>query len=180
MPIQSTTDRGSETTEIYGIVNALRWVYCSFANFNLFNTSTSLISARELFGNDLAIEEIPAHRFLKSVHNITIERGWLRLRLQWGDNIVYWWNQGELLGIYKPDDPRHQWVLQVANRLINWLLNQNTCCMALVDTHPGRAIQLTSCPLWQKEILALWYLSNGGHGTLWRFRCGILSTAGWH
>ena len=49
---------------------------------------------REIFADHLSITELPAHRFLKSIHNITIERGWLRLRLQWGDNVKLFWEAG--------------------------------------------------------------------------------------
>ncbi|KIJ41027.1 hypothetical protein M422DRAFT_172686 [Sphaerobolus stellatus SS14] len=85
MPIQSTTDCGSETTQIYGIVNALQ----------------------ELLQLELPLDEIPAHRFLKSVHNIMIERGWHRLHIQWGDTVAYEWNMGIISGIYNPDLPHH-------------------------------------------------------------------------
>jgi hypothetical protein len=47
---------------------------------------------------------LPAHRFLKSIHNITIERGWLRVRVQWGDNVKVFWEAGE--EIYNDMDPR--------------------------------------------------------------------------
>jgi hypothetical protein len=81
MPIQSTTDCGSETTDLYGFANALR----------------------EAFAPHFDIDELPAHVFLKSIHNITIECGWLRLRLQWGDNVKIFWDAGA--GIYNPSDP---------------------------------------------------------------------------
>lgn len=45
-----------------------------------------------------------AHVFLKSIYNITIERGWLRVRLTWGDNVKLFWKAGE--GIYNPTIPK--------------------------------------------------------------------------
>ena len=63
------------------------------------------VSYREAFSPALPIDEVPAHCFLRSVHNITIERGWLNLQLQWGDNIVIAWDQGE--GVYNPSNPKH-------------------------------------------------------------------------
>ncbi|EGN91665.1 hypothetical protein SERLA73DRAFT_157463 [Serpula lacrymans var. lacrymans S7.3] len=42
----------------------------------------------EYFSPHLSPDELPAHRFLKSVHNITIEHGWHSLRIQWGDNLM--------------------------------------------------------------------------------------------
>ncbi len=41
-----------------------------------------------------------AHRYLKSIYNITIERGWLRLRIEWGDNVRIFWEAGE--GVFNP------------------------------------------------------------------------------
>ncbi|KAJ8579873.1 hypothetical protein M405DRAFT_869891 [Rhizopogon salebrosus TDB-379] len=88
MPLQTTTDCGSETTEVYGFANALR----------------------EIFSLNLSTDELPAHRFLKSVHNITIERGWLRVRVQWGDNVKVFWEAGE--EIYNDMDPRQYSLVQ--------------------------------------------------------------------
>lgn len=60
---------------------------------------------REIFASDLPIEELPAHRFMQSIHNITIERGWLRLRLHWGDNVKIFWESGA--GIYNSSNQTH-------------------------------------------------------------------------
>ena len=60
---------------------------------------------REVFASHLSVSEIPAHKYLKSVHNITIERGWLRLRLQWGDNVKVYWDAG--IGVYVAENPAH-------------------------------------------------------------------------
>ena len=59
-----------------------------------------------MFG-DVPVEEIPAHVFLKSIRNITIERGWFRLRLDWGDNAKEFFLRGEALGIYNKMNPKH-------------------------------------------------------------------------
>ncbi|GJJ06727.1 hypothetical protein Clacol_000923 [Clathrus columnatus] len=83
MPVQMTTDCESETGRIFGLVNTLR----------------------ETFAPHLGEDAPPAHRFLHSVNNITIERGWLQLRLQWGDNVKIYWEAGE--GIYHPQDLKH-------------------------------------------------------------------------
>ena len=58
---------------------------------------------REAFAPDLPIIILAAHKFLKSIHNTTIERGWLRLRLQWGDNVIVFWEAG--CELYDPLDP---------------------------------------------------------------------------
>ncbi|KAF9229380.1 hypothetical protein BS17DRAFT_805109 [Gyrodon lividus] len=90
MPLQTTTDCGSETIEVYGFANVLR----------------------KYFSPNLSTDDLPAHRFLRSVHNITIECGWLCLRLQWGDNVKVFWVAGE--EIYNEMDLRQY-------DLIKWL-----------------------------------------------------------
>ncbi|KIK79777.1 hypothetical protein PAXRUDRAFT_160336 [Paxillus rubicundulus Ve08.2h10] len=79
-----------QTTQVYGFVNALR----------------------EYFLPHLLVDELPAHCFLKSVHNITIECGWLPLRQQWGDNVKVFWEAGH--EVYNNMDFR-QWLL------VQWL-----------------------------------------------------------
>jgi hypothetical protein len=49
----------------------------------------------------------PAHCFLKSIHNIVIEKGWWRFRMLWGDNIVAFYEAGITNGIYNIDVPGH-------------------------------------------------------------------------
>ncbi|KAF9470531.1 hypothetical protein BDN70DRAFT_888988 [Pholiota conissans] len=82
MPVQSTTDCGSETTRMFALATALR----------------------DLF-SDLDSEESPAHRFMRSINNITIERGWLRFRLALGDTLIAIWRSGSHL--YNPMDEQH-------------------------------------------------------------------------
>ncbi|KAJ6622518.1 hypothetical protein B0H10DRAFT_2162751 [Mycena sp. CBHHK59/15] len=83
IPLQTTTDCGSETTLLYGIVNALR----------------------QRFHPDIDSIEVPPHVYLRSVHNISVERQWLRLRLDFGDNCVLAYNQGIENGQYNSNDP---------------------------------------------------------------------------
>ncbi|KAG1884584.1 hypothetical protein F4604DRAFT_1878644 [Suillus subluteus] len=99
IPIQTTTDCGSETTEIYGFGTLLP---------------------------HLSLNELPAHKFLKSVHNTTIECGWLRLRLQWGDNVKVFWEAGR--GMYNEMDPRH-YDLLVQQELNQLRENFNNHCV---------------------------------------------------
>ncbi|THH28069.1 hypothetical protein EUX98_g6112 [Antrodiella citrinella] len=83
VPLQSTTDCGSETTLMYGLANALR----------------------EAVSPDLPTSELPAHRFLRSVHNITIERGWIPVRHEVGDNVHVFWEAGA--DVYDANDEDH-------------------------------------------------------------------------
>jgi hypothetical protein len=61
---------------------------------------------REITHPEIDILELPARVYLRSVHNISIERAWLRLRLDWGDNAVIVFEQGKDEGIYNPDNPQ--------------------------------------------------------------------------
>jgi len=64
------------------------------------------------------IVELPAHVYIRSVHNISVERGWLRLRLDFGDNAVLFFNKGIEDGLYNPDDPNHLCVDLTLNVLV--------------------------------------------------------------
>ncbi|KAJ7833023.1 hypothetical protein B0H14DRAFT_3087727 [Mycena olivaceomarginata] len=92
VPLQTTTDCGSETTLLYGIVNAIR----------------------DMFHPGLKEAQIQAHNYLWNVHNITVERTWLRLRLEFRDTTVLNFNQGIADLKYHNADPDHyelcQWL----------------------------------------------------------------------
>lgn len=60
---------------------------------------------REIFHPDFSNVESPAYRYLRSVHNISIERSWLRLKIEWGDSVVLAFEKGSLDGIYNANDP---------------------------------------------------------------------------
>lgn len=85
MPIQTTTDCGSETTVVYGLANALR----------------------EAIGVDRDTTK-PAHKFLRSVHNIRIERGWVDFRQGLGHNVPHFWENGE--GVYVEGNLTHEYL----------------------------------------------------------------------
>ncbi|KAK6974879.1 hypothetical protein R3P38DRAFT_2583362 [Favolaschia claudopus] len=76
MPVQTSTDCGAETTELCATTMALRTAF------------------HPGFDETDVEDELPAHVYLKSVHNISIERSWLRLRLDVGDNCVFKFNEG--------------------------------------------------------------------------------------
>ncbi|KAJ2918367.1 hypothetical protein MD484_g2022, partial [Candolleomyces efflorescens] len=88
MPLQTSMDCGSETTQVFGIANALR--------------------------PEIPLNELPAVRYMRSVHNISIERAWLRLRLDWGNNVVEVFNRGIQDGTYNEADP-------LQSQLVAWL-----------------------------------------------------------
>ena len=72
------------------MANALRYVLLSillvanFANFLY----------RECFHPDVDGNVLPPHNYVRSVHNISVERSWLRLRLDFGNNAVTVFKQG--------------------------------------------------------------------------------------
>jgi hypothetical protein len=78
---------------------------------NFLSCSSNLQFYSETFVPELSIDEIPAHRFLKSIHNITIERGWAQLKFQFDVNVDKFWDEGILNGIYNPNDDRHWYTL---------------------------------------------------------------------
>lgn len=70
--------------------------------------STFLIYySRDFFRPDIDSNDVPAHRFLRSVHNIVIERGWLRLRSLWGDNVYLEYMKGIEAGLYDENNEVH-------------------------------------------------------------------------
>ncbi|KAF9487145.1 hypothetical protein BDN71DRAFT_1405132, partial [Pleurotus eryngii] len=107
MPLQMTTDCGIETTVIYGLASALR----------------------DTFSPELPRDELPAHRFLRSIHNITIERGWAQLRIKWVDNMKTFWEGGASL--YHPEVVREYnlvmwlWPKLLQQELDYWCSRQN-------------------------------------------------------
>ncbi|KAJ7216981.1 hypothetical protein GGX14DRAFT_601649 [Mycena pura] len=86
VPLQTTTDMGSET----GVLAALQ---------------TSL---RQAALPELSVEELPAHRSVKSVYNITRERNWRPLWEKELANVKYQYETGKIEAGYHPQDPIHQ------------------------------------------------------------------------
>lgn len=65
---------------------------------------------REIFHPDFDNRELPAHVYLRSIRNISIERSWLCLRLEFGNNAITTFEKGTDDGIYNPDIQKHQYV----------------------------------------------------------------------
>ena len=104
IPVQMTTDCGSETTQLYGLVNALRCVLLLLESNRLLSHTTH---TREIFHPEFDNRELPAHVYLRSVRNISIERSWLCLRLEFGNNAIISFDKGVDDGIYNPDIEEH-------------------------------------------------------------------------
>ncbi|KAJ7042660.1 hypothetical protein C8F04DRAFT_1076673 [Mycena alexandri] len=86
VPVQVTSDRGSETRDAYAFQTALR----------------------ETFAPDLLNQLIPSWRFLPSPHNITVESGWRPLFYTWGVNVLEFFNAGLFDGFFEAGNPLHE------------------------------------------------------------------------
>jgi len=121
IPLQFTTDCGSETTQLYGIMNALR----------------------EILHPEYCSNELPAHVFLRSVHNVSIERSWLRLRMGLGDNAIKWFEYGINEGMYNQYDYancvvcRWLWAKLTKQELRSWVAYANGVPMRKDKDKPG-------------------------------------------
>lgn len=70
--------------------------------------NTNYIYGREIFHSDVQLNELPAHIYLRSVHNIVIERSWRHLQIDWGKNAIEVFERGKIEGWYDEDDENHQ------------------------------------------------------------------------
>ena len=73
---------------------------------------------RSAFAPEYDNEVLPAHVYLQSIHNISIERSWLHLRLDMGDNAVIAFQRGELEFGYDDQNAQHQYVCATYNRAV--------------------------------------------------------------
>jgi len=85
IPKQASTDCGSENTIIYELGNALKEAFAT---------------------NGEGDDNKPAHVFLRSVHHIPIERGWVDFRRDFGQNFFHFWDVGA--HIYNHDNVIHR------------------------------------------------------------------------
>jgi hypothetical protein len=83
-------------------MNALRYVAGRL--MQMFGHADFLVVS-EILHPEYCSNELPAHVFLRSVHNVTIERSWLRLRMGLGDNAIEWFERGINEGVYDQHDP---------------------------------------------------------------------------
>ncbi|KAJ7163849.1 hypothetical protein C8R43DRAFT_879192 [Mycena crocata] len=88
MPLQTTSDKGSETGLLAATQTALRQIYLP----------------------DLELETVPAHLSVKSVYNITRERGWRPIWEKELANVKYAYESGKMAAGFHPEDPIHQGV----------------------------------------------------------------------
>jgi len=98
---------------------------------------------RILFHGDIDINEFPAYNYLRSVHNISSERSWLRLRLDFGDNAVLFFHKGIEDGVYNSNDVNHYelcqwlWPRLLQKELDTFMEFRNGCMMRKDKEKPG-------------------------------------------
>ncbi|KAF8512925.1 hypothetical protein JB92DRAFT_3168856 [Gautieria morchelliformis] len=101
IPLQVTSDMGSETGQLAALQTALRMEYLP----------------------GLTVDELPPHQFVKSVHNITRERAWRPIFHQELKNILATWKDGQIEVGYRASNPTHHmcaiwlWAQVVQDRL---------------------------------------------------------------
>ncbi|KAM6501724.1 hypothetical protein JOM56_001701 [Amanita muscaria] len=77
------------------------------------------------------------------IHNISAERSWLRLRLDFGDNAVLFFNKGIEEGVYNSDDANHYqlcqwlWPRLLQKELDKFMEFRNGCMMRKDKEKPG-------------------------------------------
>ena len=101
VPLQFTTHCRSETTQLYGIMDSLR---CAINPFHVIMRLKSSSGTSEILHPEYCSNEPPAQVFLRSVHNVVIERSWLRLRMGLGENALHWFEHGVNEGMYDQND----------------------------------------------------------------------------
>ena len=82
-------------------MNALR---CATNPIDTRKQLTSAPGTREILHPEYCSNKLPAHVFLRSVHNVAIERSWLRLRMGLGDNAIHWFEYGINEGMFNQYD----------------------------------------------------------------------------
>ncbi|KAJ6596489.1 hypothetical protein B0H10DRAFT_1828332, partial [Mycena sp. CBHHK59/15] len=85
MPLQTTSDKGSETAKLAAVQTALRQIYLP----------------------DLELDTVPAHLSVKSAYNITRERGWRPIWEKELANVEYAYESGKIASGYHSQDPIH-------------------------------------------------------------------------
>lgn len=101
IPIQFTMDHGSETTGLFGLINALQYRY-SVSRVLWWSNAMTLNS--HIFYPECPVDEVPAHIFLRSIQNIAIKWSWLWLCLDFGDNAIAFFQKGIEDGIYNSNN----------------------------------------------------------------------------
>lgn len=84
MPKQTSTDCGTENTLIYGLAHTLREASAHHET------------------------DKRAHIFLRSIHHVPIERGWLDLRHELGHNFPHFWEEGR--NVYQEGNRIHYYL----------------------------------------------------------------------
>jgi hypothetical protein len=104
MPMQTTSDMGSKTGGLAAAQTLLRYVEIASKSHK------AHLENRQIYLLDLPLDSLPAHRSVKSVYNITRERGWRPIWEKELANVKYAYETGKISAGFHPEDPIHQCV----------------------------------------------------------------------
>ncbi|KAJ7626227.1 hypothetical protein B0H17DRAFT_963451, partial [Mycena rosella] len=91
IPIQLTTDKGSEVGWLYAFMSTLRCVFLL-----------------EIYAADIDINLYPFHVLIKSIHNTVIEGFWRQLKEKLGLNLKEFLLRGKVEHLFNAHDPWHE------------------------------------------------------------------------
>ncbi|KAJ7025817.1 hypothetical protein C8F04DRAFT_1298905, partial [Mycena alexandri] len=91
IPIQLTTDKGSEVGWLYAFMSTLRYVFLL-----------------EIYAADIDKDLYPFHVLIKSIHNTVIEGFWRQLKEKLGLNLKDFLLRGKIEHLFNAHDPWHE------------------------------------------------------------------------
>lgn len=97
------------------------------------------MSRREIFFPEYEQELLPAYLYMRSVHNVSIERSWRTLKVDFGDNAVILYN--EFPDCFEPNNANHVFVYSIFYLYHYSYCFQGVEPMALVKNPTTRAQQ---------------------------------------
>ena len=113
VPVQGSSDCGSETRDAYAFQTALRCVPLPLLGKRIDP------AYRALFAPDLLDKLIPSWQFLSSPRNITVESGWRPLFYTWGVNILEFFNAGLFDGFFEAGNHLHEFSSLLSVPVVN-------------------------------------------------------------
>lgn len=99
-------DCGSGMTQLHAIAKALWWVVFMLWFFCILIS----VPSSDAFHPEINGVLTPAHIYVRSIHNISIEHSWLHLHLEFGDSTVIVFKKAEDDGVYLSHIPEHAFV----------------------------------------------------------------------
>ncbi|KAJ7210180.1 hypothetical protein GGX14DRAFT_363716, partial [Mycena pura] len=126
IPIQLTTDKGSEVGWLYAFMAALRYILSKF------NISFAEIYFRAAYAPDIDPNLYPFHVLIKSIHNTVIEGFWRHFKEKLGLNLKDFLLRGKTEHLFNTHNPLYEplfyWIFapliqQELDDFVNWWNN---------------------------------------------------------